>query len=393
MEYIEDLVKLFSNKIFLGNFDQRIAQSLAEQVIIGNPFTEKQGLIAVRLIKKYRKQFVMHGVTTVDALIEFPKYKMPFRIVDRRKTAEIYKDIEHNKKLVCLKFPYSQETVDKIKQNHASISTAKWDGDKKVWLLSLDEQAIKTIITYLIPNGFEVDDELAEYIAQYTSVESNIENFIPMLDKDADGFITKNIREKARFPTLESALQGAKIYGIQVFSDVVADELKNSDIAPRLKKMYENVETQNYFFDKKWNEKSDIIEVAKTWNLTTAIFLDDTLKSYALENWVLTLEQCGVKLDDVAVLFRQKNEDVGQAFNDVIKKYGLNKPVESNPKWIFLGGKYPKSLIKNGIRPEVCICENKYVTTHYSVKSVLRNSMINIFYGDHTPKEDGIVVM
>jgi len=87
MEYIEDLVKLFAGKLQLGNFDQRIASSLAEQAYRENPFTEKQAVIALRIIKKYRRQFVALGILNVDLLLDTPKYKYPFRVVDRRKTA------------------------------------------------------------------------------------------------------------------------------------------------------------------------------------------------------------------------------------------------------------------------------------------------------------------
>jgi hypothetical protein len=393
MEYIEDLVKLFAGKLQLGNFDQRIATSLADQAYRENPFTEKQAVIALRLIKKYRRQFVNLGITTVDSLLDNPKYKYPFRVVDRRKTAEIFKEFETKKKFICLKFPYSQEVVDKIKSNYNAIQQSKWDGDKKYWLLSLDEENIKLTINYLIPNGFELDEELAEYVNQYTQVQNDIENYLPMLDKINGEYIFKNIREKAKFGDLEQALQQARMYAIPVLSDTVIEDLPTLNIDNELLKIYVNTEVQNFFFNKNQYEKSKIVKIAKAWNTETVIFLNEGIDSSVLEDWILTLQACDVKLDDVAVLFRQKNEDSGEDFNNLIKKYGLNKAVSENPKWIFLGSKYPKSLVKNKVHPSICICENKYVTPHYTIKSAIKNSMINLFYGDHDPKEKDIVVM
>jgi hypothetical protein len=393
MEYIEDLVKLFASKLQLGNFDQRIATSLADQAYRENPFTEKQAVIALRLIKKYRRQFVNLGITTVDSLLDNPKYKYPFRVVDRRKTAEIFKEFETKKKFICLKFPYSQEVVDKIKSNYNAIQQSKWDGDKKYWLLSLDEENLKLVINYLIPNGFELDEELAEYVNQYTQVQNDMENYLPMLDKINGEYIFKNIREKAKFGDLEQALQQARMYAIPVLSDTVIEDLLTLNIDNELLKIYVNTEVQNFFFNKNQYEKSKIVKIAKAWNTETVIFLNEGIDSSVLEDWILTLQACDVKLDDVAVLFRQKNEDSGEDFNNLIKKFGLNKAVSENPKWIFLGSKYPKSLVKNKVHPSICICENKYVTPHYTIKSAIKNSMINLFYGDHDPKEKDIVVM
>jgi hypothetical protein len=393
MEYIEDLVKLFAGKLQLGNFDQRIATSLADQAYRENPFTEKQAMIACRLIKKYRKQFVNLGITTVDSLLDVPKYKYPFRVVDRRKTAEIFKEFETKKKFICLKFPYSQEVVDKIKSNYNAIQQSKWDGDKKYWLLSLDEENIKLTINYLIPNGFELDEELTEYVNQYTQVQNDMENYLPMLDKINGEYVFKNIREKAKFSDLELALQQARMYAIPILSDTIIEDLPTLNIDNELLKIYVNTEVQNFFFNKNQYEKSKIVKIAKAWNTETVIFLNEGIDPSVLEDWILTLQACDVKLDEVAVLFRQKNEDSGEEFNNLIKNYGLNKAISENPKWIFLGSKYPKSLVKNKVHPSICICENKYVTPHYTIKSAIKNSMINLFYGDHDPKEKDIVVM
>ena len=393
MEYIEDLVKLFSSKVYLSNFDQRIAVSLADQAQRANPFTEKQAMIAVRLIKKYRKQFLMLGITNIDQHIENPKYKYQFRVVDRRKSAEIVKNLEENKKYICLKFPFSQEVVEKIKSPFTAIQSAKWDSENKYWLLSLDEENVKLLVNFLIPNGFELDEELKEYVNQYLQVQQDMENYLPMLDKINDQYVIKNVREKVVFDDLEQALQQAKIRMIPVLSDTVVEEMQKLQVMPELVKMYTAIETQTYFFHKNWCDRAKIINIAKAWNTETAIFVDETITPDTLENWVLTLVECGVKLSDVAVLFRQKNEQSGEEFNNLIKKYGLNKTIDSNPKWVFLGSKYPKSLIKNNIVPQICICENKYVTTHYTVKSVLKNSLINLMYGEHEPKEKDIVIM
>jgi len=213
------------------------------------------------------------------------------------------------------------------------------------------------------------------------------------LDKINGEYVFKNIREKAKFSDLELALQQARMYAIPILSDTIIEDLPTLNIDNELLKIYVNTEVQNFFFNKNQYEKSKIVKIAKAWNTETVIFLNEGIDSSVLEDWILTLQACDVKLDEVAVLFRQKNEDSGEEFNNLIKNYGLNKAISENPKWIFLGSKYPKSLVKNKVHPSICICENKYVTPHYTIKSAIKNSMINLFYGDHDPKEKDIVVM
>lgn len=393
MEYIEDLTKLFASKIQLSNYDERIAQSLADQCFANNPFTEKQGLIAVRLIKKYRKQFRYSGFDKIDDIIENPVFKHPFRVVDRRKTAEILSLENPKRKMICLRFPFENDLVTKIKKNFDSLSTSEWDAENKQWLTSLTEENLDFVIDCLLPRNFELDAELSDYVEQYQNVKNNFENFIPMLNKEDEIYKFKNTNFSGEFLSIFDAIVAARECHVTVFSDNICEEIKNLEISEELKTVFSNPEVKDFYLSQDKHEMSKSVEISKIFNSTTAIFLDDNASHATLEKWILALQEAGVDFAGVAVLFRQKNEELGEEFNNVVKKYGLNKPVSSDLKWILLGSKYPKSLIKQNIKTDICILDNKYVAAHYTMKNVAKNSMLNLYYGTYPPKETSIVIV
>lgn len=393
MEYIEDLTKLFASSIVLNTYDEKIARSFADQCYAGNPFTEKQGLIVVRLLKKYRRQFFHAGVIDIESQIENPRFKYPFRVVDKRKIAEIVKIGEDQVKHLCLQFPYENEIVAKIKRGQDAISSAEWDSENKRWVLGLTEENLEFLVNFLIPRNFEVSDELVDLVAQHEQIKQDFENYIPTLTKEDGVYKFKNFVKKLEFSTLFEAVIAARTYHVPIFSDEVYAEINEMVIESELKEIFSKIESRQFFMKVSDHKKSKIVEISKVFDGTTAIFVNDNITASALEQWVLSLIECGISLDTVAVLFRQKNEENGQEFNNIVKKYELNKPVSDDLRWIFLGSKYPKSLIKTNIRPDICILENKMVSAHYTLQSITKNSMMNIYYGDYAPKESGIVVM
>ncbi len=393
MEYIEDLTKLFASKIQLSNYDERIARSLADQCFANTPFTEKQGMIAVRLIKKYRKQYRYGGIPNIDEIIESPTFKYPFRVVDRRKTAEIITVGEPKRKVIAMRFPYENDLVTKIKKNFESLSASEWDADNKQWLTSLTEENLDLLSNYLIPKGFEVDEELENYIEQHNFIKNNFESFIPLLAKEEGVYKFKNTNFQPEISSFLEAIIASRVYHITVFSDEICQEIENSNFSEEIKKVFAHPENKDFYLSQDKHQMVKSVEIAKIFDTTTAIFLDDNVTPSALESWIDTLIEAGIDLNEVAVLFRQKNEQQGEEFNNIVKKHGLNKPVTENLKWVFLGSKYPKSLVKLNVKPDVCILDNKYFTTHYTLKSIAKNSMLNIFYGAYPPKESDIVTV
>ena len=62
------------------------------------PWTEKQGKLALILLKRYLTRFQKHGLDIKD-LLENPKYEHPFRVIDWEKSIEKFIDENNEPKI------------------------------------------------------------------------------------------------------------------------------------------------------------------------------------------------------------------------------------------------------------------------------------------------------
>ena len=58
---------------------------------------------------------------------------------------------------------------------------AQWDSEYKSWFFALDEQSLMFLKQVAIEENFTVDEELKNYQNQINEIESNIDQYIPMV--------------------------------------------------------------------------------------------------------------------------------------------------------------------------------------------------------------------
>lgn len=392
MKYIEDYVSLFASyTIRLNNFDERIAMSLAEQCLRDKPFTAKQADIALRLLRKYKGQFLAQGHTNLPNALDIPVYKHSFRTIDHQKSVSI----DTAEKRFVIKFPFDQDLVTKIRAFNAKNETFKglWDSDNKFWALDYNESSIKFILDELVPRNFTMSDEIREFCNQYEDITNNFDQYIPMLIKDNDSYTFKNVKSDFATDDLMTALVQAAKFSVNVHDDVIAQELELMLYHKPLAKVFTTQDSQNFQMSKNDYTRSQLVSFAKDMDCMTAIFLEENASADTLQMWVEALKSIGVNLDDVGVFCRRKNDQEGIRFNTIVKEYGLNKTATDDVKWVFLMTKYPKSLVKSDKVPEVCLFDNKYVNVHHTVKSIVKNSVFNFLHNDHVSKGSEFVIL
>ena len=392
MKYIEDYVAHFATyTIRFSNFDEKIAQSLGMQCFEGKAFTAKQADIAIRLLKKYKSQFVAQGFTDLPNILENPTYKFSFRVVDQQKLVFV----DHAQKKFMLKFPFDQNLVTELRSLNAKkgMFKAEWDQDQKQWTLDLNEESLKFIIEKLSERNFEITDEIRNFSEKYQEITENFENYIPMLVKENGQYIFKNIKTDFSSNELYPALVQAAKLAVSVYDDEVSEEITKLTEENPLARVFAEHEKQNFNVSKNKFSRNQLVNFAKSFDTGVAIFLDESATADTLKMWVDSLISCGISLDEVGVFCRQKNDTNGIAFNTVIKENGLNKSVSDNVTWMFLMTKYPKSLVKVDKMPEICIFDNKYINAHHTVKSVVKNSMLNFLHNEFSSRGDEFVVL
>lgn len=392
MKHIEDYVTHFTSyTIRLSDFDQKIALSLGEQCLMDKPFTAKQADIAIRLLRKYRSQFISDGHPGIIEILNNPIFKHPFRIVDQQKL--VY--VDHATKKFKLKFPYDQDLVTKIRGQNSrkGMFKSEWDADAKQWVMELNEESLKFIMDCLVDRNFDVTEEIQDFIEKYQEITEDFEKYIPMLVKENDTYLFKNMKTTFTSTELMPALVESAKLAVHVFDDQISQEIEVLTHQNPLAKVFTKQENQNFQLSKNDYTRTSLIKFAKDMNCLTAIFLDESATADTLQMWVEALKNAQVDLNDVGVFCRRKNDQDGIKFNTVVKDYGLNKSPTDDVKWVFLMTKYPKSLIKADKIADVCLFDNKYVNAHHTVKSIVKNSVFNFLHNEHITRGDEFVVL
>jgi hypothetical protein len=151
-------------KISLARYDIQIVNSMANATAFGTALTDRQAELAVKLILKYRRQFVKLGIDISP--VENPVFRMAPRKMDRTKSIWIADD------RIYVKFPYDNILIKDLQTfRETSQGRAHYDRDSKVWYLALTEYNVNWIVPWGNNNGFEVDSRVREIFYQILECE------------------------------------------------------------------------------------------------------------------------------------------------------------------------------------------------------------------------------
>lgn len=101
------------------------------------PLTEKQGKLAVALLKRYHSLFLKYNLDLTGLFLN-PVFENPFRIIDYEKTVEHYQE-DNGDEFLEVKFPYNKKIVELIRTlrniKTENLLPMSWDGEKKKWTI------------------------------------------------------------------------------------------------------------------------------------------------------------------------------------------------------------------------------------------------------------------
>lgn len=142
LAYIEDYIELMASHILswpardplikLARYDEPIVSSMNDQIQRGQGFTDKQAILAHKIVIKYKKQWNTVGYTIEH--LDTPNYKLAIRKIDRSQII----DIEDNN--IEIRFPYNQELIGHIRAAVQEIpGRLMFNRDRRCWQTALIE--------------------------------------------------------------------------------------------------------------------------------------------------------------------------------------------------------------------------------------------------------------
>lgn len=234
LPYIEDYIDLLGGNILtwpprepiisLARYDKPIIESMAEQVTRGLGLTDRQSVLAHKIVVKYKKQWATAGYD-VSAHIEMPRFKLPIRQIDRRRVIEI----SDNK--IKIKFPYDQELISKLRSDINSIpGYLKWNSSSHYWESSLIEPRLIWAKEFGLSNNFEFSQSFNQIIEDILSVKDYKISLVKSDDKytitNAEDSLLDYIENNIGFNNLISLVDYASVLGYDL-DDSIVDDLKS----------------------------------------------------------------------------------------------------------------------------------------------------------------------
>ena len=183
LPYIEDYIDLLGGGamfwpprdpiIKLARYDEPIVQSMAEQVNKGTGLTDRQSVLAHKIVVKYRRQWATAGYDVSDQ-VDQPRFKLPIRQVDRRRIIDIVDDT------IEIKFPYDQDLISKLRADATTIpGSLRWNGDRHAWCSPVIEPRIIWAKTFGAEHSFEFGAEFERVLAESLEQEDYAIRLVP----------------------------------------------------------------------------------------------------------------------------------------------------------------------------------------------------------------------
>lgn len=119
--------------------------------------TDKQILLARKIIGKYRRQFSEQGIILPNDIDSMPA-RHNLRSIDRTKA--LHGDIDNKK--FTLRFPYDPQKITALHEYvNNSAGNCSWDQQQKLWTFDLTEGNIKKVVDLFKNDDLQINDPLS----------------------------------------------------------------------------------------------------------------------------------------------------------------------------------------------------------------------------------------
>jgi hypothetical protein len=389
--YIEDILGVLAIRLQANPGDSKFVDSFYDQICKGSGLTEKQSVIALRIISKYVDKINIITKTDILPFIITPTYRLGIRTLTTVRHISVINAAEE-KKLIKVQFPYDDALLQEIKKEMKNFIQAEWVSDDKSWVFSLEDRAIGFFSNWLTGKNFTADAEFNNYVEQASLITANFENYVPMLtfeDKTA-----KLVNAFHGIPTLTSdtivtALFEARRAGITIWDSNVDTAITESTVNDVTKQFIKTDPSEPFSVNLEENSIQDLKIILE--NLSPCIVMVPGGNELSkLESAMTLIKDTDIKNSEISVLFRLPKE-TGSDFNQYVRDNSLNSPITDTTKVIFLSGKIPKTLIESKIKIN-CIINYNFYNIHYTLANFLKNhhNVINVISNKKQKKIDDV---
>jgi len=393
--------------------DLETVKSLAEAQYA---WTEKQGKLAVVILKRYLSKFQKYGMD-IRKLVDDPQYEAPFRVINFDKIIEKFID-EDGAEKIELRFPYHKKIIQLIRvlkdQKCLPGGYSSYDGENKKWTFLQTDVTTYYLTLIAIRYDFRfVDTTLLD---DFDQVRKEIRGF----KKATARIINGNVEI---FNATDSLLEYWQMNVASQKPLQQVDRLKEFGISTKgikVKSWSElggriaHHDTTKAWIDKNAYSRDQVIAAFQELDLWPIIMpvSGDPWATEDIDEWKQWLhcfernqiesknlafgfefkapekEHWNPVIDESDTLPQELLQSKWQVRNELSQLSKQFKYVDKETKIIFVRNRIPKTMIKSGVLPQCCFVAlggGYYTAGTDSLKRFLDNLPKTLYYNDHRP--------
>lgn len=361
------------HKIKIDKSDIGILTSIAKQTSSNIGLTDRQLELVKLKLDLYKSQ--------IPDYIPPTTLRIPLREIDRRHFVTIEtKDDNH---YIVIRFPFKKKLIDLVEGIRRLYPDFHIKDKQKHYFL-LTEKSVYNVVSLAkrFP-AFEIDNILLEWHKELDNINANKEKYVPTVKNNKIFNVRDNCKEALiNHCGKENTLlfyDRRNLFGIKNFDQEELDRQYNSVSVLTQKIIRRNT--------------NDISISKKEWSLNHLAHSINELHRYPLLviiNNKFALDQLSIihktfngfiENKECSVLFRLDNIDsVGKNFNEYIRDYNLNNPVDSTTKIVYTSKeKLPKPLLESKWRP-ACVLTMDTMMHSTKISTFMQGCDLNIFF-------------
>ena len=395
--------------------DQETVKSLAESQY---PWTEKQGRLALVILKRYLTKFQAHGMD-IKSLLDNPKYESEFRVISFDKSIEKYIDDDGVSKIE-IRFPYHKKIISLIRilkdRRNLPAGYYQYDGESKKWTFLQTDVTTYYLTLIAVRYDFKFVDETL--LDDYDQIKKEIIGHRQPTAKLVAGEIVLNNAPDSLQEYWQKNLQGKK--PLQQVDALKNFCIKTNGIhVPAETTLgYKIAHNNNHmlWIDKNNYTKNEVMKgliELDTFPLLMPISGEVNTEEEVKEFWewlnvfeahgIDILNHCSWGFDLKEPIFRKDidrynertylidSQKPKEFFENLYELHQMSKQfkfINKDTKILFVRNRIPRAFIKSKIKIKaslVTLGGGYYASGTDNLKRLLENLPKKLYYSDHQP--------
>ena len=391
------------------------------------PWTEKQAMLGLRILKRYKTLFEKYKVDVTD-LCDNPVWRDPFRKIDYAKVIEKYINDEGQDELE-IRFPYSEKLIALVRclKDKRGLPTGyfRYDGESKRWTAKYTD----VVAYYMTLIGTRYDFEFTDKsmfddfdeIRQQRKEFKNVQVVVGKKNlglKNAPESLQEYWKNNITVKPLLQQVDSLKTFGLHIpITPDKVDTLAEKIAVTRTKEVH---------IDPLLWSKNQVLSACEELDLFPLIVPTTEINSpediQEITNWFYAFTEQGITDNQVAWGFdlakypitdphdaevstdnldsfdnpyshlykldmtAEQKTNIYNELKTLHKRSEKNKYIGKQTKIIFIRNKIPRTLLRSGIRPLTTLSwvSNSYAPYGETVRKWLENIHKRLYYSTYT---------